>query len=82
MEKEQEIMTLAEITKALDVAVAAAREKKSVVDAANKAVDDAKKVVAEAELIFNAAMAEARSWHQKYNEFMTSVLTNFGTLHK
>ena len=67
--------TLTEITKGLEEAVKAASSKKDKLDLVRN-------TITAAENDYGAAMAVVRELHTLYSEFMSHVLTGFGSTHK
>lgn len=68
-------MTLSEITKGLETAVAA-------VDGKRVAKAEAEQKAAEAGAAYEATLSKVRELHAAYSEFMGNILTNFGKVHK
>lgn len=68
-------MTLAEITRGLEAAVAAVNAKK-------QAADDAKKASDSANAALSDSLAKVKELHQAYSSHMSNVLSGFGMLHK
>lgn len=67
--------TLSNITKGLEVAVAA-------VDGKRKAAEDAAKVAADAQVAYQGALDLVKTLHAQYSDFMRDILTNFGQIHR
>jgi hypothetical protein len=66
--------TLSDITKGLEQAVSSVASKKV-------ALDEARKIAAEAEKVYLDSLAAVKSFHEQYSSFMKDVLTGFGQLH-
>lgn len=67
-------VTLSDITKGLESAVASVSGKKA-------RLDEAKKVAAAAEADYLASLDAVRSYHAQYSDFMKNILSGFGQMH-
>lgn len=67
-------MTLSEITRGLEAAVAA-------VDVTRAAKEEAAKKAALTASDYEASLTQVRELNTQYTEFMKNILTNFGQVH-